>query len=436
MYSDNYCDYCNYTTLAGCEQIARQMAGGYSLIAVSPNGDETWAIEGTWLLHQREGEVERVEIPHQDVLALAADPVHGGVWMATEDGLVHGELRTPIEDQALSTHYVFQPFSLNSEIFPGSALAFTVDEAGQVWAVNGDSVLRYDESDQTWRQVISTRDADAIAADPVRGVWIAGNGELSYFDGAQWRTWPISGTYYSKPTALLVGENGRVWMGTLQRGVWTTVPPMQSAGATDDEQPVLDWRQFAIEDGLADELITALARGPDGRIYAAHYAGISVFDPAAGVENGRWTTLPGSDADRDGWINALAFAPPLRPRSGQAQAEGGLWVGYHRSTSLRRYQDGRWANHHLPPWCCQVNLTSPRAEQGIGALLVDEDGALWVGTTEGLWRWPAAGEGTPCWQIFDVNVLTMRNVLALAQDDQGRIWVGGTEGVAMWEGDR
>ena len=74
--------------------------------------------------------------------------------------------------------------------------------------------------------------------------------------------------------------------------------------------------------------------------------------------------------------------------------------------------------------------------QSVGALLVDDDGALWVGTVEGLLRWPDAGKGEPRWETFDLDTLPMLNVRALLQDSQGHIWVGGDEGVAVWEGDQ
>jgi ligand-binding sensor domain-containing protein len=391
---------------------------GHSFVTMSPDASEIWGMKDGRLFHWQGQRGEALELPYVDVHALAADLIHGGVWMATEQGLVHAQVDQD-GTSSTGTRYVLQPFSFNPGMFSLNKTlcpylyTLSVDKSGQVWMTVPGWVLRYDEADQVWREVravASEGRSDAgpvLAADPARGVWVAGGQELAYFDGAQWQSWPIpqedvSSSYYKSSTALLVDENRRIWLGHAHTGVWTADPTAQSA---------LDWRQFTRQDGLADERITALARSPDGRMYAGHHAGISAL--AGGVENGRWTTLPDSGISAKGWVNALAFAPP--------QFGGALWAGYYGDAPLRRYEDGRWTDYLLP-----------FAKHSIGALLVDGDGALWVGSAEGLWRWPLGADGARG-QAFDPDLHGpfIYQVLALAQDAEGRIWVGGREGVAM-----
>ncbi len=457
----------NYTTPAACMRIRRITSTYFDPVAASANGDEAWMVKHVYgkrdrLFHWSGETTEWDWSPYQHIAALTVDPVYGGAWMATEDGLVHvcseavaesndvpspsvspvsyisplaslSPLPTPSSiDNAVHTRFTFHSIPFGIEAFPGAARSLAVDRAGQVWVIGGDRVLRYDEALQGWHAIISLpHGVDAIAADPDRGIWAAGLGELVYFDGERRYTWSTSDDYRDKPTALMVEENGRVWMGVLKHGVWTTFPRVQSTTGVGRKYTTLNWRRFTAADGLASELITALALGPDGRIYAAHHAGVSVFDPAAGVENGHWVTLPGSDMG-DQWANAIAFDPPARSKSGRVQTGVGLWVGYHHPMALRRYRDGLWTNYSL-----RDDESVSVWVWGIGSLLVDDEGTLWIGTTGGLWRLPTVGDGSKShWQMLTPDGLAVRDVLDIAQDDRGRIWVGGKEGVAVWKGDR
>ncbi|MDY7078141.1 MAG: two-component regulator propeller domain-containing protein [Chloroflexota bacterium] len=442
LYSHHHDSFYNYATPAECEQI--EMMQGSSPISVSPNGDETWTIEDTRLFHRQGKTIEQVDMPYRGIRVLATDPINGGVWLATEDGLVHGKVSssTAGEPTFPNTHSVFQPFSLDQQTIPGSTYSVVVDKADQVWAISQHycdpnrcagreyNVLRYSDSDQTWHSISSiTYDVSAIAADPARGVWIAGVDGLLYFDRAQQWTWPPLTLPDRMPTSLLVDDGGRIWLGTIQGGVWTMLPQAQSTDDMRNMQAQSLWHRFTITDGLESELIMALAQGPDGRIYAAHDAGISVLDPSDGIENGHWVTLPGSNVNPGRWVNTLVFAPP--------QAGGGLWVSHYYHSSLWHYQNGRWTEYHLPFEFEHYWGEPDYRRASVGRLLVDEDGTLWAGTIKGLWRWSAAGNGgKACWQTFDPNTLSMRDITALAQDSRGRIWVGGEEGIAMWDGNR
>jgi ligand-binding sensor domain-containing protein len=258
-----------------------------------------------------------------------------------------------------------------------------------------------------------------MAADPVQGIWIANSRQLSYLNGVEAQVLSLPEPLYYRPAALLVDTDDRVWIGSERKGVWAV---------TLASQPGIEphWQEFVVKDGRDSKLVTALARGPDGRIYAAHHAGVSVFDPTAGIENGHWDTLLTTDVRQEGWVNAMTFPPP--------HIGDELWAGNHHGTALRRYRDGRWEGFQLPLSGERDYSGRTKPELGIGALLVDDQGTLWIGTTQGLWRWPAPQNGAkPNWEQIDPQDLVVYNVLALAQDAQGRIWVGGDEGVAMLE---
>jgi ligand-binding sensor domain-containing protein len=415
-----------YTTPGECQQTRRIHntlgSGGDTtvLVAFTANDGEVWSAksayeEDTLLLYQRDGISHQEEIPYY-AIGLMADHVRGGAWLATQDGLVYVEANATGEGLS----FFLQPLpvdlsvpSLDTGPFPGEARGLTIDRADQAWAVNGGSVLLCDETAKGWQEVASPKGgADIIAADPERGVWVAGRSELTYLDGTHRQVWPMPDTLTGAPTALVVDRSGRVWMGTTENGVWTAVPSSKAAGSP------LDWRVFAAADDPESASVTAMAQAPDGRIYAAHLAGISVFGPVGETEDGRWATLPGSRLSERGWVNALAFTPT-----------GILWAGTHPEGHLQRY-DGTWTDY------------SPSWYSSIGALLVDSESTLWAGANEvwgcGELRYrSAAGEnGETDWQVLDPKGLAVCNVLALAQDSHGRIWIGGPRGVVMWEGAR
>ncbi|MBN1813217.1 MAG: hypothetical protein JXA14_15380 [Anaerolineae bacterium] len=415
-----------YTTPRECQQTqqiqnALDPGGDTTVrIAFTANDGEVWSAksayeEDTVLLYQRDGISHQEEIPYY-AIGLTADHVRGGAWLATQDGLVYVEAKAT--DEGLSFFFQSLPVdllipSLDTGPFPGEARGLTIDPADQAWAVNGGSVLLCDETAESWQEVASPKGgADVIAADPGHGVWVAGRGELMYLDGMHRQAWPMPDRLTGAPTALLADSSGRVWMGTTDNGVWTAVPSSKPAGSP------LDWRAFAAEDDLESASITAMAQSPDGRIYAAHLAGISVFDPISGTEGGRWVTLPGSRLSEYGWVNALAFTPT-----------GILWAGTHPEGRLQRY-DGAWADY------------SPFWYSSIGALLVDNESTLWAGANEvwgcGELRYRSAdGEnGEADWQVLDPKGLAVCNVLTLARDSRGRIWIGGPRGVVMWNRDR
>jgi len=393
------------------------------------DGNDVWLVPPSYpseLYHWQNDFTEHGPIPYQDVGAVAIDPVYGGAWLATEDGLVHVRSRSgfrPDQASPAQADFSYRSLPLRQETFPGSATALAVDANDRVWAISGTAVVRYDEKEQAWERIISLdRGAGTIAADPAQGVWVADQGEILHL-GERTLSWPAPDVI--SPTALLVDGDRRLWLGTLEDGVWTTIP-------SESADPLV-WQKFSNTDGLPDLRITALARGPHGHVYAAHHAGVSLFDP--GIK--RWVTLPHSASPEPGWANALAF-----------DQAGRLLVGYYPGATVRLYEDGCWLDHSLPP----VEV------YGVDALLVDAEGTLWAGTSSpigrfprgrwylptGVWRWPAVGEDRSGWESFEpepddfepaYDYPILRNALTLALDADGRIWAGGEGGVSVWEGE-
>lgn len=159
--------------------------------------------------------------------------------------------------------------------------------------------------------------------------------------------------------------------------------------------------------------IRALLPTRDGRLWiATESQGLAVYDPT----NGR-ITIPRAAAD--------GAAPPTITALAEG-ADGAVWVGTV-GAGLERYDpaSGRsqWFRHGDGPG----SLPDDR----VGALLVDRQGTLWVGTWQGLSRLEAGSDRFE--PVFSGAAgaganLAGQTVQALFQASDGRIWVGTRQG--------
>jgi len=223
----------------------------------------------------------------------------------------------------------------------------------------------------------------ALAQDADGYLWVGTQAGVARFDGVHFTAFQPQ----NRPElpgmlvqALLLDRGGRLWIGTYKGlavyrdGVFTAVPAAD-AGAW----PAPD--------------VQALAQALDGRMLAATQYG--VFQ----VEDQRLVPVPGLDQ--------AAFSLLLR---GQAVLAGGI------GGIMRRDADGTVSMLPLP-------------EELAGAVvgeLLDAQGRLWAGTSQGLW-WNAGGgwepaEGPPA--------LARSPVELLLTDRDGNLWVGLADGLA------
>lgn len=214
-------------------------------------------------------------------------------------------------------------------------------------------------------------------------------------DAVRFRNFGIA-TGLSQVTAraLLQDERGFLWIGT-QDGL--------------NRFDGYDFRVYARDRAdpaaLSDSHITALARAEHGRIWVGTMAGgLNLLDPADDVVR-RWRHQPGVEGALAG-DSVLAL---LRDR------RGALWV----STSVGRVQRLAYSSEKFE--------TMEPADAGplgaIRALTETADGAIWLGGTEGLWRYRLdAGQ----WTHFGVDTGVLTDIQALAPGPDGGVWIGST----------
>ncbi len=261
-------------------------------------------------------------------------------------------------------------------------------------------------------------------------LWVGTTGGLVRFDGA--RFVPIS----SEPmrnreiTDLLPARDGSLWMGT-RSGVWHLKDGTLSSNKDDlgyisglaegeggaiwasrtrlpaSEGPLCrvsltDTRCLHQADGVNNRYVVSMARAPDGALW------LSDLNSLTRWKAGSSTTydLPpsGVKANVKG-LQALALAP-----------DGSLWAGSDYSGTglgLQRFVDGHWMPFNLP------GLEG--ASLHVHTLLLDRQGALWVGTNgQGLYR-IHDGQAE---HFGSADGLSSDTVTALFQDSEGDLWVG------------
>ncbi len=159
-------------------------------------------------------------------------------------------------------------------------------------------------------------------------------------------------------------------------------------------------------DGLPQGTVQAVARTPDGYLWAGTQEGLARFDGARFVvfDSDNEPALPSKD------ITALIV-----------DAAGRLWIGTR--TGLALYERGRFA-----PF---VRADLP-AHTEVQAFAVGHDGRLWVGTDSGLVL-VQAGQARA---LGAAEGLEVHGVAALAEDAARTLWVGTSEGLERYDGRR
>ena len=162
-----------------------------------------------------------------------------------------------------------------------------------------------------------------------------------------------------------------------------------------------DWQTLSMQDGLPDDIITALHQTPDGMLWI-------------GTLGGQLTSFDGQDfvayTEGDG-------LPPSRITALTSDAEGGLWFGTEDGVL------GRLHERRLTLFSNKDGL--PRSM--ITKILIDAEGIRWLGTGEGLIRFD--GE-----TFHRVPGLSADGITSLAHARGGGIWVGTSLGLDHIDG--
>ncbi|SRR5579883_48641 len=251
-----------------------------------------------------------------------------------------------------------------------AALPAVLDEAG-VWVAHRDGTGRlwvagrygglYALDPETGQMLAHIEGADAVrclATDPDGRLWIgtlgAGLACLDTEHGVFLHRLTVArGLPCDHVSSLCLDRSGRLWAGTLGGGV-----------ACLDRRQGTVVRTIGSAEGLPHLAVSGLVLGSGNTLWGTTQGGgLFRLDLATGRVDGVWGVA-------DGLPSEMLFSCTM-------DAEGALWMGTARG--LTRFQPATGETvtlgrpHGLPGEHCQK-----------GALLLDEQGRLWVGTLDGV----------------------------------------------------
>jgi signal transduction histidine kinase/ligand-binding sensor domain-containing protein len=217
---------------------------------------------------------------------------------------------------------------------------------------------------------------------------------------------------------LLHDRKGNLWVATFSEGLWR-VPASAQARGTPLERADL-------RTGLASDSVQSLLEDRDGDIWVGTTGGLHrlVPRPLTPVNNvGFVVTIEPSDdgrmwacrtngvlelsADHAGWAQARTGSAGPDIRSLYRDPHGTLWVG--ATEGLFRWQAGRLVPVRLP-------------DPGLSAMqiLPEAHGALWLNDGAWLYRW----DGTRLTRLDVPQSAGLTRISFAGADRSGRVWIG------------
>lgn len=216
------------------------------------------------------------------------------------------------------------------------------------------------------------------------------------------------------------------------------VPPFDLAS--------MSWTTYTTENGLTDDIITALEVDADGTVWVGNgNTGVNKFDGSNwflyGKEEGLGTTngndftitTDGTLWVATGWGAATIGGASITNYTTDqglvsnsvtklaAAPDGSIWFGSN-SSGLSHFDGSTWTTY---------TSNNGLINDYIQALAVDSTGGVWVGTREGL----SYFDGNRWTNYTEADGLPYKSVKAVAVAPDGAVWVGtGGQGAAKFDG--
>lgn len=315
-------------------------------------------------------------------LLAACEDARGAVWLYTADGQLcrHHQGRVDV-------------WRFGAD-FPSACRALAFEPPGTVWVgvdwgLYGLNVLtNTDPRDLPLQQVVPLRRLDAVVARRQGGLWRLAEGRVQVWrDGRVERdlgAYPWEGA----PVSVAVEDTaGNLIVGTLGRGVYW----FDAEGRA---------TRLSTAEGLSNDVILSLWVEPEGTLWVGTDGG--------GLNHVRRKVFRRLAAAGEGVVQSVC-----------SEAAGALWIGFNASGAVR------WQPERTERFGPEQGLLSPN----VWAVLVDQSQQVWAGT-RGAGLFQLQGER---FRPSPDAAMLAREIFALHQDRQGALWVGTQNGLARWD---
>jgi len=414
---------------------------GFLVVGYREHGLDIFDTEsGEWQLIDRRSGLQSDVVDAVTVVGdLAALWVSSGngISVLTQDGvLFYDETTTPLETNAINV------------MVSDDSGAVWLGAQGKVYAINGETWTIYSPSYVLASQ-FPTGAITALALSGGNTLWIGSDrGELCKFDLVAVTCEPFFTAtdlaITSAITALTVDNVGRLYVATAQDGVHLYEEERGGSNRVTNSANSTQWRTFTIPSEIRGNHLLALSQDAAGYLWLLTEAGLQQWDPASNRgallftdTNSRYpissiTTLT-ADPETGIWVggqnagyfdgtNWTTFATTdglvnRQVRTIAIDGEQRSWFGTEEGLSI-------WNGDSF------FNLTQADGLPGnvISAFLVDGN-AIWIGTDNGLLRFAENRL-----QIFTTATtrLPSNRITALARDEEGAILIGTEQGLARF----
>lgn len=210
----------------------------------------------------------------------------------------------------------------------------------------------------------------------------------------------------TRPTSKPRATGGPHALGSFWQTTWNAAWVLLLLASGSLAEEIYTWRSFTREDGLASNGVRDVYEARDGRVWAACYGGLSVYDGHQWETLRSIVTVEGSSVSFD---RVTCIAESASDQAGL----GRIWIGTEDSGVV--FLEGSTSTWHL------LRTPEDLTLDDVTAILVASDGTLWFGTEGRVVTRTRIGE----WTVHDEIELLGHPVYQITEDYEAGVWVTG-----------